>query len=144
MYRVAGTIVALFLGAVTAFYEALLTPLHVTSGSTVIRLPIAPLVAIVANIGLFWFGRKVTGRTGLALLPAIAWFIVIFVAGNRTPEGDLLIAGNNWVGLLTILLGALAWAVGAYASMLRGGRKPLEGGSQRPQLRTRRLGGPQR
>src|SRR5215475_3755812 len=143
-YRVAGTIVALFLAAITAFYEALLTPLHVTSGSSVIRLPVAPLVAIVVNIGLFWFGRTVTGRTGLALLPAIAWFIVIFVAGNRTPEGDLLIAGNNWVGVLTILLGALAWAVGAYASMFRRGRTPMEGGAQRPHLPSRRLGGPQR
>jgi len=122
MLRVVGVIVGVCLAAVTAFWEALLTPLHVTIFGAVVRLPIAPLVAIILNIGIFWFGRVVTGRTGLALLPAIAWFVVIFAAGNRTSEGDILIAGNNWVGVVTILLGAVAWAAGVYVLMFRSRR----------------------
>ncbi len=124
--RVVGVIVGVCLAAVTAFWEALLTPLHVTIFGAVVRLPIAPLVAIILNVGIFWFGRVVTGRTGLALLPAIAWFVVIFAAGNRTSEGDILIAGNNWVGVVTILLGALAWAAGVYVLMFWGRRHAPE------------------
>ena len=119
-------IVGVCLAAVTAFWEALLTPLHVTIFGAVVRLPIAPLVAIILNIGIFWFGRVATGRTGLALLPAIAWFVVIFAAGNRTSEGDILIAGNNWVGVVTILLGAVAWAACVYVLMFRGRRHASE------------------
>ena len=121
-----GVIVGVCLAAVTAFWEALLTPLHVTIFGAVVRLPIAPLVAIILNVGIFWFGRVVTGRTGLALLPAIAWFVVIFAAGNRTSEGDILIAGNNWVGVVTILLGAVAWAAGVYVLMFRRRRQAPE------------------
>jgi hypothetical protein len=121
--RIVGVVIGVCLAAVTAFWEALLTPLHVTVFGAVVRLPIAPLIAIVANVGIFWFGRVVTGRTGVALLPAIAWFVVIFAAGNRTSEGDILIAGNNWVGIVTILAGAVAWAVGAYVLMFRGARR---------------------
>ncbi|HZD98284.1 MAG TPA: hypothetical protein VE132_09005, partial [Micromonosporaceae bacterium] len=124
--RVVGVVIAVCLAAVTAFWEALLTPLHVTIFGAVVRLPIAPLIAVVLNIGIFWFGRVVTGRTGLALLPAVAWFVVIFAAGNRTSEGDILIAGNNWVGVVTILLGAVAWAVGVYVLMFRGRRETHE------------------
>jgi hypothetical protein len=124
--RIVGVVVGVGLAAVTAFWEALLTPLHVTIFGAVVRLPIAPLIAVVLNLAIFWFGRIVTGRTGLALLPAIAWFVVIFAAGNRTSEGDILIAGNNWVGVVTILLGALAWAVGGYVLILRSRREAAE------------------
>jgi hypothetical protein len=120
--RIVGTVVAVCLAALTALWEALLTPLHATIFGSVVRLPIAPVVAVIVNVGIFWFGRVVTGRTGLALLPAIAWFVVMFAAGNRTSEGDLLIAGNNWVGIVTILVGAVAWALGAYVVMFRGVR----------------------
>jgi hypothetical protein len=123
LVRAAGVVIAICVAAVTAFWEALLSPLHATIFGSVVRLPIAPVVAIIANVGIFWFGRVVTGRTGLALLPAIAWFVVIFAAGNRTSEGDILIAGNNWVGIVTILAGAVAWAAGVYVLMFRRPRR---------------------
>jgi hypothetical protein len=123
-YKIAGTIVGTGLAAVTGFWAALLTPLHVTIAGSVLRLPIAPVVALVCNLGIFWMTRIVTGRTGLGVLPAVGWFLVIFAAGRTTSEGDLLITGNNWVGVVTILVGALAWAIGPYFTVIRGGRRP--------------------
>jgi len=126
MYKIVGTIVGLGLGAITAFWAALLTPLHVTIAGSVMRLPVAPLFALVGNVGIFVLTRVVTGRTGLAVLPAVSWFVVIFAAGRTTSEGDLLITGNNWVGVVTILVGAIAWAIGPYFTVIRaGGRLPM-------------------
>jgi hypothetical protein len=36
------------------------------------------------------------------------------VAGTTTSDGDLILTGNNWVGLATIATGALAWAGTGY------------------------------
>jgi hypothetical protein len=119
MIVIAGLVIGIGLAAVTAFWEALLTPLHATVFGALIRLPIAPIVALVGNVAIFGGGRFVTGRTGLAIVPAVAWFVVIFAAGNRTSEGDLLITGNNWVGVVTILLGAVGWVAGAYYFVFR-------------------------
>src|SRR5262249_41136003 len=80
------------------------------------------------------------GRTGLALLPAIGWLIVIFAAGTKRSEGDLLITGNNWVGIATIVLGAVAWGVAAYVSIIRGMRRPESASPLAAGLRTRQPG----
>ena len=122
--RIAGTLVGVALGFVTAIYEVYLIPLRLTSAGHA-RVPVAVLVAIVANAGLVWFTRAVTGRVGPALLPGIPWLLVMLVAGNETADGDLLITGNNWVGVATILCGAVAWAVAGYKVILRAKRGPL-------------------
>jgi hypothetical protein len=86
-------------------------------GGTVVGLSgglLAGLVAIVANVGLIWFTRVVTGHRGLALLPGVVWFLTVFVGTVRTTEGDLLIPGTDWTGLLALLLGAVAWGITAY------------------------------
>jgi hypothetical protein len=116
-YRVAGTAVGAALAAVTAVWEVVLTPMHAHLAGVSFRLPLATVLAVAGNAGLVWFTRLVTGRLGLALVPGLAWFVVILAAATKTGEGDLLIAGDNWVGLLTILLGSLAWAVAAYAAI---------------------------
>jgi hypothetical protein len=133
-YRVGGTLVGVGLGAMSGFWAALLTPLYVVIGGAVIRLPVAALVVFVANVAIFLFTRYVTGSTALALIPAVSWLIVIGAAGRTKSEGDLLITGNNWVGIVTILVGALAWAVGPYLTVVRG--RPNLGDAGR-----RRLGG---
>jgi len=122
--RIGGTVVGLALGFVTAIYEVYLIPLRLSSAGHA-RVPLAVLVAIVANAGLVWFTRVVTGRVGPALLPGIPWLLVMLVAGNETADGDLLITGNNWVGIATILCGAVAWAVAGYMMILRAKRGPL-------------------
>ena len=45
---------------------------------------------------------------------------IFFAAGVRTDEGDYLLAGDNWVGLLMILAGSLSFALYAYRMILTG------------------------
>jgi hypothetical protein len=111
--RIGGLIVGGALAVVTAVWEAVLTPWYVVVSGHVLRLPVAPLLAMVVNLGLVWFTSRVTGRVVLGLLPGIAWIVVMFAAGDLTSDGDLIVEGT-WVGLSTILLGALAFAVGGY------------------------------
>ena len=56
-------------------------------------------------LGLIWFTRTVTGGTGLALLPGVAWFAVMVFAACRTGNGSAPVDG---MGLITILLGSAA------------------------------------
>jgi hypothetical protein len=121
--RIAGTLVGLALGFVTAVYEVYLIPLRL-DGAGHARVPVAVLVAVVANAGLVWFTRVVTGRVGPALLPGLPWLLVMLLAGNQTAGGDLLITGDNWVGIATILCGAAAWAIAGYVVILRAKRGP--------------------
>jgi hypothetical protein len=119
--RIAGTAVALVLAFLTALWEIFASPLHAGR----VPLPVAPLAAIATNLALIWFTRRVTGRTGLALLPGVVWFGTMMVAATRTRAGDLLIPGNDYMGLAAILLGALAWGVGGYWVVLN--RRPATG-----------------
>jgi hypothetical protein len=123
--QVAGVAVGLLLGFVTAVWEAFVSPLY--AGGT--PLPISPVLAVASNLALVWFTRRVTGRTGLALLPGIVWFGTMLVAASKTNAGDLLIPGNDYMGLAAILLGCVAWGIGGYWVMLRQrpgpGVKPL-------------------
>ncbi|HEY1487472.1 MAG TPA: hypothetical protein VGF84_15300, partial [Micromonosporaceae bacterium] len=105
LWRIGGVIVGIALAVVTAIWEAVLTPMFVVTGGHVIRLPVAPLVAIIANIAIVWFTLSVTRHIVLSLIPALAWVIVMFAAGAQTSDGDLIVEGT-WVGLTTILLGA--------------------------------------
>jgi hypothetical protein len=114
LLRIGGTVVGLLGGFLTGLWEIFLSPPH-TFG---VILPVAPVLAIATNAALVWFTKRVTGHNGLALLPGVVWFITMFVAATRTTEGDVLIPGNDWPGLLAILLGALGWGVAAYRMVL--------------------------
>lgn len=105
-----GLVVGLLGGFVTAVWEVFLTPVYAGA----IPVPVAPVLAVLSNVALIWFTRQVTGRTGLALLPGVVWFGVMLVATVRTTEGDLLIPGNDYMGLATVLVGSLTWALLAY------------------------------
>lgn len=118
--RIAGTVLGLVGGFVTALWEIFLSP--AATGGT--HLPISPVLAILTNVGLVWFTRQVTGRTGLALLPGVVWFVTMFAGSVRTTEGDLLIPGNDWPGLVALLAGAAAWGITAYLTILRPPTRP--------------------
>lgn len=152
LIRVMGAVVATALAAVTAGYEAMLTPLSVRwgsgggpagpaggvqvlaaltagaaqgggaaqgAGSGWARLPVALVLAVVVNLALVWFAAAVTGRAVAIAPPALAWTAVMLASGSRTTEGDLLLTGNNWVGITTLIAGVLAFAAGAYRLILR-------------------------
>jgi hypothetical protein len=116
--RIGGTIVAVALAVATAVWEVALTPWYVIMSGHVVRVPAAPLLAVLCNVGLLWFTRSVTGKLSLAVFPALAWLAVMVIAGNVTSDGDLLVT-SNWVGVTTILLGMAGWALPAYRVMLK-------------------------
>jgi hypothetical protein len=112
---IAGLLVATLLGAALAIIEALYSPLRIDGW----RVPVSLVMALVTNPLLGWFAYTTTKRRLAALLPAAAWCVVWVLAAGRTSEGDLIITENNWVGLLTLFAGPLAFAIGIYISTLR-------------------------
>lgn len=108
--RIAGGLVAVAGGLVTAVVEVFLTPLRIDG----VRLPVSILLAIAGNLVLVWFTYRTTGRRGMVVLPFLVWMVVMIRASGRTAEGDLLLTGDNWVGLVTIFAGTAAFAVGGY------------------------------
>ena len=114
--RVAGTAAGLLLAFLTELWEIFLSPLYAGR----VPLPVSPILAVLTSIGLVWFTRRVTGRNGLALLPGVVWFGTMVVAANRTHEGDVLLPGNDYMGLIAILLGCAAWGLAGYRMVLAG------------------------
>jgi hypothetical protein len=118
----AGGVVATALAFVTAVWEAFLTPLalHWHSGGHAhsVRLPVALVCAVAGNAALTWFVHSVTGKVLAVLVPFAAWTVPMMIATRRTYEGDLVIT-SNWVGLSTIFVGALTFALVAYRLTIR-------------------------
>jgi len=112
--RVAGGLVAVLAGTLTAVLELLLATLRV--GGQLIG--VSALIAIGANIALSWFAHEAVGRRWAVALPATPWFVLMAVAAVRTAEGDLLVAGDNWVGLAMIVAGAMTFAVMGFRQIL--------------------------
>ncbi|MEU6203680.1 hypothetical protein ABZ814_08830 [Micromonospora musae] len=112
--RVAGGLVAVVAGVVTGVVELLLATLRV-AGQLV---GVSVLVAVGANIALGWFAHRAVGRRWSVALPAVPWFVLMAVAAIRTAEGDLLLAGDNWVGLVMIVAGAMTFAVMGFRQIL--------------------------
>jgi hypothetical protein len=113
--QVAGVAVGLLLGFVTALWEVFASPLYAGA----VPLPVSPALAVASNLALIWFTRRVTGRSGLALLPGVVWFGTMIVAASKTNAGSLLIPSNDYMGLAAILLGCAAWGIGGYWAVLR-------------------------
>jgi hypothetical protein len=114
LLRIAGTVVALLLAFLSALWTIVASPLRL-GGSP---LPVSPVLAVLTGIGLVWFTRRVTGHNGLALLPGVVWFGTMVVGASRTGEGDLLMPGNDYMGLVAILLGCAAWGLAGYRLVL--------------------------
>jgi hypothetical protein len=114
LLRVGGTTIGVLLGLVTGVWEAFLSPLYAGS----FPLPVAPVLAVLVNFALVRCTHYVTGHRLLALLPGAAWFAVVLVCLDPTSEGDLVIPGNDWMGLLVLLLGASTWGLGGYLLIL--------------------------
>lgn len=112
--RIAGGLVAVLAGTLTAVLELLLATLRV--GGHLIGVSV--LVAIAANIALSWFAHEAVGRRWAVVLPATPWFVLMSVAAVRTAEGDLLVTGDNWVGLAMIVAGAMTFAVMGFRQIL--------------------------
>ena len=118
--RVAGVVVALLATVVTAVAELYLSPLHLGG----VPIPVAVLFAAVANWAIAWFAVHTVRRRWALGPPWALWTALMFLAsGMRTREGDYLLGGDDWVALVMILVGSLAFAIYAYRMILR--RTPL-------------------
>ncbi|MEV1331891.1 hypothetical protein AB0J20_20215 [Micromonospora costi] len=112
--RVAGGLVAVVAGVVTGLLELILATARVAGQ----LIGVSVLLAIAANIVLSWFAHESVGRRWSVALPAVPWFVLMAVAAVRTSEGDLLLAGDNWVGLVMIVAGAMTFAVMGFRQIL--------------------------
>jgi hypothetical protein len=105
-----GALVAVVAAVASALLTAFLTPLYLGT----VRVPVSIVIAIVANYALVWFAYRATGQKLVALLPGLVWIAVIIVLSAKTTEGDIVLAANNWVVLVSIFAGVGAYAVAAY------------------------------
>ncbi|MET8233951.1 hypothetical protein ABZS77_25085 [Micromonospora sp. NPDC005298] len=112
--RVAGGVVVVVAGVLTGVLELLLATVRV--GGQLVGVSV--LLAVGANIVLSWFAHETVGRRWAVALPAVPWFALMAVAAVRTSEGDLLLAGDNWVGLAMIVAGAMTFAVMGFRQIL--------------------------
>ncbi|WP_067508311.1 hypothetical protein [Actinoplanes sp. TFC3] len=114
--RIAGVVVSLIATVFSAALELLMTPLRISG----VPIGVAVLVAIVANWAIAWFATSLVGRRWAIAPPWGAWtLIMFFAAGTRTPEGDYLVSGNDWIALVMILAGSLTFAVYTYRAILK-------------------------
>lgn len=129
--RVAGGVLAVFGAAVTALLEVLLATLRV--GGTLIG--VSAVLAVLANVALSWFAVSTVGRRWAIALPAVTWFTLMVIVAGGTAEGDILLAGNNWVGLALIVAGSMTFAIMAFRAILapRPGQPPRPGRPSRVQ-----------
>jgi hypothetical protein len=121
--RVAGGVIAVVAALVTALAELMIAPLRI--GGHLIG--VAVIATVVANLALGWFAYATVGRKWAVALPAVAWLVLMVTASGRTAEGDLLLVGpqgdavvdgNSWVGVVMVLAGSVTYAVVGFRLML--------------------------
>ena len=116
LIRVAGLVVAVAAVVVAAVAELYLTPLRLGG----VPIGVAVVFAGVANWAIAWFAETTTRRRWSVGPPWALWTLLMLVAaGVRTTEGDYLLSGDDWIALVMILVGSLAFAVYAYRMILR-------------------------
>ncbi|MCW2776789.1 MAG: hypothetical protein JWN17_514 [Frankiales bacterium] len=103
--RAAQYVLVLLLGVLTALWGAFLVPLRVAG----VPVPVAVVVAAVANVVLGTAGGRLYGRLGAAL-PGVVWFAVVATLQSRTAEGDLVVPGSA-TGLALLLVGTVCATV---------------------------------
>jgi hypothetical protein len=120
LLRVAGGVLAVIAAVLTATLELIFATARVAGyliGASV-------LLAILANVVLSWFAYQTVGRKWAVMLPAVTWFALMVLAAGGTSEGDILLAGNNWVGIVTIIAGSMAFAVMGFRLITAPATKP--------------------
>ncbi|WFE26809.1 hypothetical protein O7623_26620 [Solwaraspora sp. WMMD791] len=112
--RAVGGAVAVVAAVLTAVLELQFATVRL--GGHLVGLSV--LLAVVGNVLVSWFAIRAVGARWAVAVPAAAWFAVMVLAAGGTTEGDILLAGDNWVGFATIFAGAIAYAVIAFRAIL--------------------------
>jgi hypothetical protein len=77
-------------------------------------------VTVGANLALAWFATATIARSWAIGVPWALWTLLILgAAGTKTAEGDYLLGADNWVALVMILAGSLAFAGYAYKMIMK-------------------------
>ena len=114
--RSAGLLISVLAVVVTALLELFLSPLRLGG----VPIGVAVPAAVVGNLAISWFAVTTVGRRWALGPPWAVWTLIMFAAtGLRSPEGDYLISGDNWVALVMILVGSLTFAVYMYKMILK-------------------------
>jgi hypothetical protein len=96
------------IGVLAALLEVFLLPLYV--GSVIV--PLSIVLAVVGNVAGPWLSRSLVGSTTGAVLPFLAWVLVVLVlAMLPRPEGDVIVPGAGSVELVfwgTLIGGTVA------------------------------------
>ena len=114
--RAAVYALVLLLSLLTALWGSFLVPLRVGG----VPVPVAVVLAVVANLVLGTQAGRLYGRTGAAL-PGVVWFAIAGTLQARRPEGDLIVVGTL-TGYAFLLLGSIATAVPV--GLTPGARRP--------------------
>lgn len=120
LIAVAGAVVALAGGLLTGVLGLILVPLRIDTPIGLVRLPVAVVLVIVANLGLVWFARYTIQSRWGPLVPGAGWLLIAFTAASGSgADGSLLLLGDDWVGVLTIFGGTAAVAIGVVHALFR-------------------------
>ena len=127
--RIVGGVVAVAAGVLAAVLDLLLatwaweivkgrpdTTAKVLTGSSFALGGIAAAVALIVVVS--WFAHAAVGTRWAVVLPALPWFVVIVAGGFRTTEGDLLLGGDNVLGLGLIVAGAMTFAAAGFRQLV--------------------------
>jgi len=116
LIKVCGVVISVVAAVLSGLLEIFLAPLRAGG----IPLGVAVVLAVVGNFAIAWFAHTTVGRRWAVAPPWVIWTaLMLFAAGVRTDEGDYLIAGDNWVALVMILIGSLTFAIYAYRMILK-------------------------
>jgi hypothetical protein len=121
--RVGWAVAVVAVAAWLALVEVFWLPLRVGG----VLVPVSVPAAVAGNLLLVGAALRLTGSRLVAVLPAVAWVVVVVAAMMRRPEGDLVITGRGTlgvIGLAFLLLGVVAAAV-AVGRVLATPRTPL-------------------
>ncbi|MFJ8580105.1 hypothetical protein [Micromonospora sp. NPDC093277] len=127
--RIGGVVVAVWTGLLAAVLELIFAtwawdvvkgrPGGVSKTVIGILLAVGGIAAVVVlTVLVAWFARAAVGTRWAVVLPALPWFVVIAAGSVRTTEGDLVLTGDNLLGLGVILAGALTFAVLGFRQVL--------------------------
>ena len=94
-----------FLAFLLAVFGAFLVPTTPVTGCSV-----GVVIAVVGNVALGTAGRRLTGSTAGAVVPAVVWLVVALGLASGRREGDVVLTTGG-PSIAFLILGAMAWAV---------------------------------
>jgi hypothetical protein len=122
--RAGWAVLAVLVAGWLAVVEVFWLPLRVDG----VLVPVSVAAAVVGNLLIVRAARWLSGSGAVALLPAVAWLVVVVAAMIRRPEGDLLIVGGGDTGVVNLaflLVGVVAAAVAAGRALAVPRRPPV-------------------